>query len=272
MIEQVAAALQRHDYRTAKNLLEKLAQKQPDSPLVMLYSAQLHEATQHPDLAEPIYRYLLQNALEPKILQEARQGIARIQEAQVAKIETSRAAALTPAVLPSSHDPLHNHLLILEPIDMATKAIVAPKFAQIMQIDPYMAQMLLPSRSWRLYRVGNQPEIKFYAEQFALAKIPAFGMAIDSLNQPQVIMVRSIDQFTPKLEFTATDNHGSETSQRCAWSDIKTMVFGLLPIFEEITEKNQTVKESMCRSVTYIYPPKTLFCACAVSITTFKKT
>jgi hypothetical protein len=244
MIEQVEAALQRHDYRTAKNLLEKLAQKQPDSAEVKLYSAKLHEATQHFDLAEPIYRHLLQSALEPKIIKEARQGIDRIQAAQVAQIKTSRAAAFTATVQNTNNDTQHNHLLILEPIDTAVKAIVAPKFAQIMQIDPYGAQMLLPSRSWRLYRVGNQQEIKFFAEQFSLAKIPAFSMAIDSLNQPQVIMMRSINQFTPKLEFTTTDNHGSESNQRCKWSDVKAIVFGLLPIFEEITEKTQTVKES----------------------------
>jgi hypothetical protein len=254
MIEQVEAALQRRDYRTAKSLLEKLAQKQPDSPFVKLYSAKLQETSQHFDLAEQVYRHLLQTALEPKILQEARQGIARIKEAQTAQIEKSRAAALAATLAAPAHnyESTANYLLILEPINNEIKAIVAPKFAQIMKLDSYTAQMHLPGRSWRLYRVGSEQEINFYVDQFALAKIPAFGMGIESLKQPQVMMIRSIEQFSPRLEFTTTDNYGSESSQRCAWADIKTIVTGLLPIFEEITEKTQTVKESKTRYRTQI--------------------
>jgi hypothetical protein len=248
MIEQVEVALQRRDYRTASNLLEKMADKQPDSALVKLYTAKLQEAHQRFDLAEPIYRHLLQTALEPKVLQEARQGIARLQEeAQVEKIEVSRAATLFDVVKAQSYQPSHESLLILKTIDAETKNLVAPQFAQVMKLDLYTAKSHLPGRSWRLYRVGSHSEINFYAEQFELAQVPYFAGAIDSLNQPHIIMVRSIDQFTPKLVFTTTDNYGSESVQRCTLSHIKTMVFGLLPIFEEITEKSQTIKELKVR-------------------------
>jgi hypothetical protein len=235
MLEQVAAALQRHDYRTAETILAKLAQKQPDSNEVKLYHGKLQEATAQLELAEKIYRQLLQgDMVDHKICLAARQGIERIQAIQTAKIETTRAAALQDSVK-QEIDPTAG-LLILEPVEPEAKTVMAQKLAQIMKIDAYNARLLLPSRSSRVYRVGNMGEMSFYERQLQAVGIPAFALSIDRLNQPEVVQVKSIDSFTPKAKITGMNSFGIEFQRIYHWSDVQSIVIGLLPIFEEIAQ------------------------------------
>lgn len=56
-------------------------------------------------------------------------------------------------------------VLVLEPISNELKTQAAQKFAQIMQLDPYSARLVLPSRGWRVYRSGAIGELKFYGQQ-----------------------------------------------------------------------------------------------------------
>jgi Tetratricopeptide repeat len=238
MLEQVEAALQRRDYRTASNILTKMAEKQPNDFQVKLYSGKLQEATNQLEDAEQIYRQLMQDDLvDPKILQAARQGIKRIRAARSAKIETLRKSATQDFIANESKtdDPAAG-MLILEPVAAAEKTAMALKFAQIMKIDPYNARLLLPSRSSRVYRTGNMGEMSFYEHLLQASGIPAFALSINQLNQPEIIQVKSIESFRPKARITALNGYGTDFSRSYHWSEVKTVVQGLIPIFEEITE------------------------------------
>jgi hypothetical protein len=238
MLEQVEVALQRRDYQTAGNILAKLEQKQPDSSQVKLYSGKLQEATAQLETAEQTYRQLMQGGLvDLKTLQAARQGLARIKAAQADKIETDRKAATQDFVVNKNKiDDLAAGLLILEPVAPSNKAALALKFAQIMKIDPYNARLLLPSRSSRLYRAGNMGEMSCYEHQLQSAGIPAFALSIEELNKPEVIQVKSIESFSPKAQITALNGYGSDFSRSYNWSDVRAVVSGIIPIFEEITQ------------------------------------
>ena len=85
MLEQAASALNRRDYKTAAQLIAVLIVERPDDYQVQLYAAQLHEATEQLDKAVEIYRSLLQHAVDPRIIAEARQGIHRIEQLQAAR-------------------------------------------------------------------------------------------------------------------------------------------------------------------------------------------
>lgn len=235
MLEQVEAALQCRDYRTAGNILAKMTQKQPHDCQIKLYSGKLQEATAQLAAAEQTYRQLMQDDLaEPKILQAARRGIERI---KAAKIESARKANIQDFLADKSktNDP-SAALLILEPVETAAKTAMALKFAQIMKIEPYNARLLLPSRSSRVYRTGNMGDMSFYEHQLQAAGIPAFALSIEQINRPEIIQVKSIESFSPKAEITALNGYGTDFSRSYHWSEVQAVVRGLIPIFEEITQ------------------------------------
>jgi hypothetical protein len=238
MLEQVESALNRRDYRAARNLIKTLVHNQPNNDWVHFYAAKLQEATEHLDNAEIIYKKLLQDSINPKILKESRLGLQRIETARTEQRQASLAAAL--AI--EGSDELG--VLILEPMDADTRTLMAPKLAQIMQIDPYTARLHLPSRSWRFYRLGNMGELSFYQRQLQQAEIPGFCAAISALKTVEVVTVKIIEEFRPQLIARCINEHGAEFRMRFDWCDVQQLVTGLLPIFEEIAEVNATATKT----------------------------
>lgn len=79
MLDQVAAALDRHDYLTAAQLLRQLVQRSPHDPWVRFYMGRWREVRGNWDAAEAIYRRLLQETHNPKLALDARQGLQRLE-------------------------------------------------------------------------------------------------------------------------------------------------------------------------------------------------
>ena len=137
MIEQVAIAFQEKDYKKAAKLLKELSKKSPKDPWVQFYIGRLYEVSGKGQEAEKVYRRLLQNTTNVKILTQARQGLQRLSE--IEQEEKIRAIAQA-TVHPDDAEP---GVLILEPISNELKTQAAPKFAQIMQLDSYSARSYL---------------------------------------------------------------------------------------------------------------------------------
>jgi hypothetical protein len=247
MFEQVESALNRQDFRTARNLIKTLVHNQPNNDLVHLYAAQLQEATEHLDNAEKIYRRLLVESINPKVINDSRAGLQRIRVA----IEGQKQVSLTESLQTAGGQ--EPGLLILEPISTAEKVALAPQLAQIMQLDAYTARLHLPSRGWRLYRCGSIGELNFYQRQLQQAQIPSFCASLRSLQTIEVVNVKLINEFKPQAILTCINDYGEELRMGFAWSEVKQIVTGLLPIFEEITE----VSASTTRT-TVSHKPKVL--------------
>ncbi len=247
MFEQVESALNRQDFRTARNLIKTLVHNQPNNDLVHLYAAQLQEATEHFDNAEKIYRRLLVESINPKVINDSRVGLQRIQMA----IDGRKQASLNQSMqIAGGQEP---GLLILEPISTEAKASLAPQLAQIMNLDIYTARLHLPSRGWRLYRFGSMGELNFYQQQLRQAQIPGFCAPLRALQTIEVVSVKLISEFKPQATLNCVNDHGEELCMGFAWSEVKQIVTGLLPIFEEITE----VSASTTRT-TVSHKPKVL--------------
>jgi tetratricopeptide (TPR) repeat protein len=237
MFEQVESALNRQDYRTARNLIKTLVHNQPNNDLVHLYAAQLQEATEHFDNAEKIYKRLLVESINPKVLSDSRNGIQRVQRA----INKQRKASLADALTIEGGD--ITGLLILEPVSAEEKTVMAPQLAQI----AYTARLHLPSRGWRLYRLGNMGELNFYQEQLQQAQIPCFCAPIDSMQSMEVVSVKIIEEFRPQAVLTCVNDNSEEMRMGFAWSEVTQIVTGLLPIFEEITEISSNTTRTTIR-------------------------
>ncbi len=231
MLEQAANALNRQDYKTAAKLIATLVANQPDNPQVQLYAAQLQESTNKLDNALEIYRLLLRNAVNQKIITEARQGIERVEQIQAQIRENALACARA-----GIEDNTEPGLLILEPIDLEHKQRIAPRFAEIMKIDLYTAKLQLPSRGWRLYRLGTMGELEFYQDQFQQAEIPSFCVSQHNTQEFFVFRANHFQSFYPHPSIVCTDDRSELRTFNFQWSEVTQIVTGLLPIFEEVME------------------------------------
>jgi hypothetical protein len=241
MFEQVESALNRQDYRTARNLIKTLMHNQPHNDLVHLYSAQLQEATEHFDSATKIYKWLMVESVNSKIVSDARTGIQRIQTI----LQTQRQIALDQSLrITGGNEP---GLLILETVSAEEKPIMAKQLAIIMQLDAYTARLHLPSRGWRLYRLGSMGELNFYHQQLKQAQIPSFCAPLNSVQKRTVVSVKLIKEFNPQAIFNCVGEHGEKLRIGLEWSKVKQIVTGLLPIFEEITEVTNSTTHTNVR-------------------------
>jgi tetratricopeptide (TPR) repeat protein len=231
MLEQAASALNRRDYPTAAKLIAALLLERPDDHQVQLYAAQLHEATDQLDKALEIYRGLLQHAINRKIATEARQGIGRIEQQQ-AQIQADERVTAKAGIAQNSEP----GFLVLEPMSPEHKQAVVKQFAAIMEIDPYSARLQLPSRGWRLYRLGQMGELQFYRDRLLAAKIPCFCISQHDTQQMFVFQVGHFQSFHPKGEIVCTDDRGELRTFNFNWSEVTQIVTGMLPIFEEVME------------------------------------
>ncbi|MEB3182256.1 MAG: tetratricopeptide repeat protein [Nostocaceae cyanobacterium] len=230
MIEQVAAAFERQDYRTAAELLKQLVKESPNNPWVQLYVGRMHEVSGKREKAEKVYRQLLKVTTNTKIMTQARQGIARLE----ALAETERKEALASATAdPSS---IEQGVLVLEPIESEDKTSAAQKFAKIMQIDAYTARLTIPSRGWRVYRSSAIGELKFYGQQLREAGIPCFWAKLSDIQTINVFQVLYFQKSTPQPIVVCRNDANQSGSLSFDWSEVKGRVIGNLPIFEEVVD------------------------------------
>lgn len=231
MLEQAASALNRRDYQTAAELIAVLIEQQPDDHQVRLYLAKLQEATDRLDDALEIYRMLIQHAVNLKITAEARQGIQRIDQIK----SQAQAEALAQARAGSGENTAPGYL-VLEPMTQEQKQAVVLKFAVIMELDPYSARLQLPSRGWRLYRLGQIGELEFYRDRLLQAEIPCFCVSQPDTQQVFVFQVGHIQSFHPQGTIVCRDDRSELRTFNFNWSEVTQIVSGMLPIFEEVME------------------------------------
>jgi hypothetical protein len=231
MLEQAANALNRQDYKTAAKLIATLLADRPDDHQVQLYAAQLQEATNKLDNALDIYRLLLQHAIDLKITKQARLGIERIDKIQ-AQIQANALACARAGI----EDNIEPGFLILEPIDPDLKQLLAPRLAKIMDLDPYSARLQLPTRGWRLYRLGQMGELEFYLNQFQQAEIPSFCVSQQETQKIFVFRVNYFQSFHSQASIVCMDDRSELRTFNFNWSEVTQIAMGMLPIFEEVME------------------------------------
>ena len=230
MQEAIAAALEKKDFRTAATLLQQWQRKDPKTPLLRFMIGQYQEATERWELAEKTYLKLLRQATSQKLMGQARQGIQRVQ----AKITQAREAALATArTQPDSQEP---GLLCLEPVQAEHRKTAAQGLAKVMQIDPYTAGLQLPSKGWRLHRVGSVGEMKFYSQALVEAQTPAFWVKQSDVNGIQVFRIDYVRQMQPQIEVVCKNPEGQLGVIAFAWTEVSQIVLGQLPLFESVVD------------------------------------
>jgi hypothetical protein len=229
VIDSIEAALQSGNHPEVVRLLGTLEEQ---DPWTQLYWAKLWEATQELEQAEAAYRSLLRQADSPKLTLAARQGLERLQ--------TQRTQTRKQAIAQAIADPGNTELgvLVLAAMDPAQKTEAAQAMAKIMNIEPYSARMLLPSRGIRLYRTGPLGELAFYGQQLNEHRIPAFWFPLSTLQAVTVYPVLHFDAVEGIVQAVVQRDEAVAEPLQFAWTDITARVEGQIPIFEEVLDRD----------------------------------
>ncbi len=232
MLSRVAAAFECQDYETAAKVLQQLLKDSPQDPWVQFYCGQLHEVSGNLEAAANIYQQLLRHTINNKIVAQARQGWQRVE----VLLKQQRQQALAQATA----DPIDTQIgvLVLEPVASEIKTVAAQKFAQIMQIDSYTARLVLPSRSWRLYRTGAIGELRFLGQHLCKSGVPCFWATLAQIQKIRVFQVKYFQSATPEATVICQNEQGQKGSLTFNWSEVSQRVTGLLPIFEQVVDLN----------------------------------
>ncbi|MCL1466916.1 tetratricopeptide repeat protein [Argonema galeatum] len=230
MIDRVAAAFESKDYREAARLLKQLVKESPENPWVQFYVARLHEVTGKSEAAEKKYRQLLRSTTIAKIMAGSRQGLQRLEQNEKQRRKE--------AIVQAKIDPNNTQLgvLILEPIDSEAKTQAAKDFARIMNLDPYKARLLLPSRGWRLYRTGAIGELRLYAQELLSANIPNFCATLADIQKINVFRVSHFQSLSPQPTIVCYNDQNQMGSFGFKWSEVRQVIQARLPIFEEVVD------------------------------------
>lgn len=234
MLKEVASAIERQDYQTAKHLLKLWSQAEKDNPWVTFYSARLEEITGDLFSANQQYRELLQQTTNPRLLTQIRQRMNRLGELETQyqqKVKEERLKAIAQA----NRDPANQEtgILILEQIAPQAKKQAAQQFAQIMQIDPYTARLQLPSRAWRFYRTGTIGELQLLTKVLQKAEIPCFCATLKDVQNIKVYQVDYFLDIFPVATVVCHQEHEKPEMIKFDETELAQRVEGRLPIFEE---------------------------------------
>ena len=230
MLEQLQPAidaLNAQDYRKAAKLLKQLQKQSPNHPWVQFYIGRWYEGTEKFTAAEKVYRQLLRQATNPKVITQARQGLQRIETQEQDQRQAAIASAKTD---PQNSEP---GLLILEPIPHDRKPKIAQKLARMLKTDAYTARMQLQSRGWRLYRTGDMAELQVYGLEMQQAGIPVFWVSLKQIQQVHVFRVQYCQSFTPQPTVICQNQQDQLGSLTFNWSEVSQRVDGLLPLLME---------------------------------------
>lgn len=248
MLELIATALQNQDYSTAQHLITQGHQDDPNNPWLLFYEARLAEATDHRDRAAAIYRALLPQVVNPKLIAQVRQGLQRIEtfahEKQVRE-QAHEPAHEQQAIAPTTPQAVREHIqaqcehqdlvvLILEPISPGQKKAIAQKFAQIMAISVYEATLKLPTRAWRIYRTGAFNSLEWDAQRLNLANINCFCCAIAALKPIRVYSVLYLEALSPQFTVICQTEQGQERRLSFASSDLRRQIEAHVPLLDNI--------------------------------------
>jgi len=228
MYHQVKQALAQQDYQTAARLLKSWQQQARQDPWLLLAMAQYFESTGKLEKAAPLYGQALQRGIQGKLLFQARQGVQRVRD----ELAHQREHALAEA----KQDGTDAALLILEPVDPDHRQRAAQGLAQVMQIDPYTARMLIPGKHWRLYRVGPGGELSYFQRHLSAAGTPAFWLPLAAITTIPVFRGEAITEFEDGLTLTCRSATGQMGSLSFPWSAVERWVWGRVPLFGSVVD------------------------------------
>lgn len=232
MLTEVLTALEQGNFQQAEKLLATLP---PEDPRVLLCRGHLHLKTEQLEAAESNFRQLLRLNCGPKLTQMARRGLEKIeqlrqQQRQQAILETHTVVGVE-----------QQGVLVLEGVVAPEqRTTLARLLATMFKMDPYTARLLIPSRGWRLIRTGNFAELTVYCQELKQQGFSLFCVPLEVLTATPVLQVRYFTALEPQPRVVCTSSLSPEAVELTfTWSQVSQRVEGLLPIFEQVFDRDR---------------------------------
>jgi hypothetical protein len=230
MYDLVTAALEAQQLTQAAQLIKQWQQKNPQDPWLELAVGRYWEAKDELEKAQITYTRLLQGTASTKVLSQAREGVQRVRD-QIARRrehdlnEAKQKPGATAAAV-----------LMLGPVTGDRRETAAQGLARAMQIDAYTARTRLPSKHWRLLRVGAAGELQYLGEQLNAEGTPAFWATLEQVKELSVFRVEAIQAVAPQLTVVCQNSAGQRGTIQLTWGDVTQWVVGQLPIYESVVD------------------------------------
>ncbi|WP_017296268.1 tetratricopeptide repeat protein [Geminocystis herdmanii] len=236
MFEEVKSAIDQENYDEAKDILTQLLAQGKNDLWIRYYQTLILEKQGNLTESEASYRQIVKDSIYPdaQLLKLIRDGIERIvtinrekqqiqQQIQLKKLQEFQN-------IENSEDLA---VLVLKPVNLEQKKVLAPKFAQVMNLDNYTATLQIPTRSLRLYKTGNFGTLNYYQTELSQAEIPCFCQRIKNINQMTVYQVEYIISDDGEVNILCKNDQEKEIIITFQWTEINHKIHALIPIFEE---------------------------------------
>ena len=230
MLDEIIAAFERQDYRTAAQLVAQLRAQSPQNPWVLFYSGRLQEVSGKLDAATDLYRQLLRDTTNPRLVTQVRQAIQRVEALQRERRQQAIAQATAE---PNNNAP---GFLALEAVTGSDRTTVVQNFARAMKLDAYTARLLIPNRGWRLYRAGLAGELQVYSQELQQAGVPNVWASQPDIEAIQIFRVNYFQTATPNATVVCQNVHNQIGLLSFDWAEVSQQVEGSLPIFEQVLD------------------------------------
>ncbi|XGV99054.1 MAG: tol-pal system YbgF family protein [Leptolyngbya sp. BL-A-14] len=230
MLDEIAAAFDRQDYRSAAQLVSELLAQSPQNPWAQFYAGRLQEVSGKLEAATDIYRQLLRNTPNPKLVTQVRQSMQRVEATQR---ELRQRAIAQASAEPNNNAP---GFLALEAVTGDDRATVVQSFARAMKLDAYTTRMLIPNRGWRLYRAGLAGELQVLSQELQQAGVPNVWASQPEIQAIQLFRINSFQTAAPQATIVCQNVHDQTGFLSFDWSEVTQRVEGILPIFERVLD------------------------------------
>lgn len=230
MYDQVSAALSSKQLNQAAKLLQQWKLAKPQDPWLKLAMANYWEAREDLEKAQASYTRLLQTASNSKVLSQARDGIQRVRNQLAQHREHELQAAKRQSDVKGAA------VLVLTPIEGERRETAIQGLAQVMQLDVYTARMRIPSKYWRIFRVGAAGEIQYFWEQLQAHHTPALWVTIDQVRAVPTFRVEQVLAFKPQLKIVCLNSAGQKGTIVVDWGEVNQWLNAQLPIFESVVD------------------------------------
>lgn len=228
MFEDIISAIAQQDYITARKLINHLKQEYPDHPWLRFYTAQIEQAKGELETARQAYQALLQDCTNRNLISKARSALDQLDAIATQKQEQAIASALAQ---PGGKDLA---VFIVSAVPSAEKKEAAQTLALTFHLDPYNARLQLPSRGWRLFRVGAMGELLYYSKLLQEKNLPCFCASLNALATLNVFQVQYFQNQGEQVMARCSTSNGQEGSLTFQWSEVQQWVEGRVPIFEKV--------------------------------------
>jgi len=230
MYDAVIQAIEGKQQAQSAKLLRQWQRAQPTDPWLGLALGRYWEAQGEEQRAQAIYRKLLQQVTNTRLLSLARAGLQRTTQAPSPSPQSQGTWAQAPT---GSTEP---GVSVLMTVPEAQRPSAARALAQIMDMDVYTARLRLSSQHWRLYRVGPLGELQRWCEALNRQGVPCGCVALNQIAQIVVWPVVAVESFAPQLRLICQSRGGPQDTLTLSWGEVQRGVVGQVPIYESVVD------------------------------------